>query len=383
MRGSLERRGQRSWRLKWDLGVDPATGKRVIKRKTARGTKREAEAELARILGAIQGGTYTDPTRITVGELVTKWRDEVAAHEVSAKTFERYAEHADRIISALGRIPLTRLQPLQILEFYGDLRRNGHKRNGGGLSEQTLLHIHKVLTAALTQAVRWRLIAVNPAADVKPPRPARVEMKTLTADEMKRLLTAAESSSLYTLTLLALTTGLRRGELLGLQWRDVDWARRRISVVRTLEETKQGLALKAPKTSRSARMVPVPEVALDALRRQQVRLKADRLRAGSAYQDGDLVLADSVGLPLAPDAVSKAFIALATRAGLKDVSLHSLRHTHVTELLRSGVNPKVVSERVGHSSVAFTLQRYGHALPDMQQDAADHMQRLVGGLLSQ
>lgn len=306
-----ERQHRAAWRLKWDLGIETDTGERITKRKTVRGTKREAEAELARILGAIQGGTYTDPTRITVGELVTKWRDDVAAHEVSAKTFERYSEHVERIVAALGRVPLTRLRPLHIQEFYGELRRSGHKRSGAGLSEQTLLHVHKVLMAALAQAADWQLISINPAANVKPPRPARVEVRTLNTDEMGRLLAKADGGGLYALTLLALTTGMRRGELLGLQWRDVDWDRRRISVVRTLEETKRELIVKAPKTVRSARTIPLPDVALDALRRQQVRLKEARLKAGGDYQDNDLVLPGTLGQHQGPDAVSKAFIALA------------------------------------------------------------------------
>jgi integrase len=176
MRGHIQRRGRHSWRLKWDVGKDHVTGRRLTKQKTVTGSKREAEAELARDLGSIQAGSYVDPTKMTVGGLLAKWRDEVAAVEVSAKTMERYREHVDRLIAGLGRIPLSRLQPLAIQSFYNDLRRNGHMRREGGLSEQTLLHIHKVLTAALSQAVRWRLLAFNPADDVNPPRPSRVEM---------------------------------------------------------------------------------------------------------------------------------------------------------------------------------------------------------------
>jgi len=138
MRGHIQRRGKKSWRIKWDLGADPITAARVTKQKTVTGTKREAEAELARVLGSIETGNYVDPTKMTVAELVTKWRDEIAAVQVSAKTKERYDDHLGRIIAALGSIPLSRLQPLTIQSFYGDLRKNGHKRRNGGLSEQTL-----------------------------------------------------------------------------------------------------------------------------------------------------------------------------------------------------------------------------------------------------
>jgi integrase len=279
-------------------------------------------------------------------------------------------------------IPLTRLQPLAIESFYNELRKSGHRRRDGGLSEQTILHIHKVLTAALAQAVKWRLLAFNPAADVNTPRPARVEMQTLNASEMRALLATAEETALFVPTLLWLTTGLRRGELLGLVWRDIDFDRKRLTVVRSLEETKGGLVLKSPKTARSTRVMPLPPVAIEHLYRHEIAQKEQRLTAVPSYQDQGLVFPDVTGRPQRPRNVTKAFLALAAKAKIRPVNIHGLRHTHITELLRAGVHPKVVSERAGHSSVAFTLQRYAHALPDMQQDAADQTQRLVGGLLT-
>lgn len=381
MRGHIQRRGQRSWRLKWDLGKDHVTGKRLTKQKTVTGSKRDAEAELARVLGSIQTGHYVDPTKMTVGELLAKWRDEVASAEVSAKTMERYGDHVARLIGGLGRIPLSKLQPLAIQSFYSELRHDGHLRRDGGLSEQTILHIHKVLRAALAQALKWRLLAFNPADDVNAPRPARVEMQTLTTAQMRGLLEAAEGTPLFAATLLWLTTGLRRGELLGLMWRDLDRATGRLSIVRSLEETKSGLRLKAPKTARSTRTLTLPQVALDCLGRHDLAQKEHRLRLGAAYQDQGLIFADGEGRALHPRNVTKAFAALVRRAKVPKISIHGLRHTHITELLRAGVHPKVVSERAGHASVAFTLQRYAHALPDMQQDAADQTQRLIGKLV--
>ena len=380
MRGLIQRRGK-SWRLKWDIGNDPFTGRRLTKQKTVVGTKREAEAELARVLGSIQTGTYVDPTKMTVGELLTKWRDEVAAVQVSAKTLERYAEHVERLVGGLGRVPLSRLQPLSIEALYNDLRRCGHKRRDGGLSEQTLLHIHKVLAAALSQGIKWRLIAFNPAADVNPPKVSRVEMQTLSESEMRRLFQFAEGTALFVPALLWLTTGLRRGELLGLMWRDLDRQKGRLSVVRSLEETKSGLLLKTPKTERSARVLPLPQLALDHLNRHELNQKEQRLRGGPAFQDQGLMFPADDGSPQRPRNLTKAFAALVAKAKVTKVSIHGLRYTHITELLRAGVHPKVVSERAGHSSVAFTLQRYAHALPDMQQDAADQTQRLVGKLV--
>ena len=207
-------------------------------------------------------------------------------------------------------------------------------------------------------------------------------MRTLTATEMREILTAARGTSLFVPTLLFLTTGLRRGELLGLMWRDLDRITGRLSVVRALEETRNGLRLKSPKTGRSTRVIPLPSVALDALSQHDAAKKLERLAAGPAYQDCGLIFPDANGCPQRRRNVTKAFAALVSKARVPSVSIHGLRHTHVTELLRSGVHPKVVSERAGHASVAFTLQRYAHAFPDMQQDAADQTQRLVANLLN-
>jgi len=311
-----------------------------------------------------------------------QWRDEVAAVSVSTRTFERYVEHVDRLIAGLGSILLSQLSPLALQSFYSDLRKNGHKRRQGGLSEQTLLHIHKVLKAALGQAVSWRLIAFNPAADVIPPKPARVETRTLNQDEIGCLLEVADGTPLYAVTLLCITTGLRRGELLGLKWCDLDRKTGRLSIVRSLEDSKAGLKFKAPKTARGVRQLPLPQVALDGLVQHERAQKAHRLRAGVEYQDHDLIFPGADGCPQRPRNVTKAFAALVAKTGMTKISLQGLRHTHITELLRVGIHPKVVSERAGHSSVAFTLQRYAHALPDMQQDAADQMQKLVGKLVS-
>jgi integrase len=197
MRGHIEKRGKRSWRLKWDVGRSPTSGKRLIKGKTVVGTKREAEAELARVLSSLQQGTYVDPNNLTLGEVIIKWRDEVAAVEVAANTFQRYSDHVDRLVSGLGTVRIMRLQPLQIEYFYNQLRKSGNLQTGAGLSEQTLLHIHKVLGAALGQAVRWRMLALNPINDVRAPRPVRIEMKALSADESKNLLEEAKSTNIY------------------------------------------------------------------------------------------------------------------------------------------------------------------------------------------
>jgi len=187
---------------------------------------------------------------------------------------------------------------------------------------------------------------------------------------------------MYVPILVWITTGIRRGELLGLRWRDLDRTTGRLSIVRSLEETKLGLFFKAPKSNRSARTLPLPQVTLDHLRRHEIAQKAHRLAQGAEFVDHDLVFPAPDGGPWAPRKVTKAFAGIVAKASIRRFSIHGLRHTHITELLRAGVHSKVVSERAGHSSVAFTLQRYGHALPDMQQNAADQAQKLFGKLVN-
>lgn len=392
MNGSITRRGKGkgkngSWRLKWELGRCPKTGKRITRYKTVRGTKADAEAELQDILSQLRNGGYVDPHKLTVRAVLTKWADEVARHKVSAKTFERYQDHLDRVASTLGDTPLLQLQPLQIHEFYNQLRAKGNKRSGFGLEEQTLLHIHRVVVSALDQAVRWRLLSANPALAVEAPRPRQREQRTLRRDpaqgidEIDILLTTAKDTPLFVPVLVLLTSGIRRGELLALKWQDVNWSAGSLNIVRSLEETQShGLRFKSTKTGAGRRLIPLPSVTFRQLRLHRTEQER-RLSAGSCDEDHDLIFPGASGGPQRPRNFSKSFARLIKRSGLATMGVHGLRHTHVTELLRAGVNPKVVSERAGHVSVAFTLQRYAHALPDMQEAAAAEMQALVGGLV--
>ena len=178
---------------------------------------------------------------------------------------------------------------------------------------------------------------------------------------MRQLLAAAETTNLFVPTLIWLATGLRRGELLGLEWRDLEREQYRLAIVRSLEETRAGLVLKAPKTTLSSRVITLPILVVDALHVHEVQMKALRLRRGPALVDQGLIFPRRNGGPQRPRAVTKAFTALIRRAKVANVSIHRLRHTHVTNLLRAGLHPKVVLERAGHASVAFTLQRYARA----------------------
>lgn len=369
MKGHIKKRSKHSWSFWIDLGRD-ANGRRRQKCITVKGTRRDAERELARVINEIDTGSFVEPSHMTVADFLKQWLDH-ARNRVSPKTRERYGELTEaHIVPNLGSYKLSQLKPLHIQGFYSDALVKGRKDGRGGLSPQTVVHIHRLLRAALQQAIRWQLLARNPADAVDPPRPAKTEMRALTEAETATLLRAAERSSLRLPILVAVATGLRRGELLALRWSDIDLKTGETSVQRTLEQTKEGLRFKEPKTQRASRTVALPAIAVEALKRRKVQQAERRLQLGPVYEDHGLIFARDDGSPWPPDAFSTAFASLIRRSGLPRVRFHDLRHSHASQLLRQGVHPKVVSERLGHSSVNTTLDIYSHVVPGMQRDAA-------------
>ncbi len=370
MKGHIRRRGKRSWAIVIDLGRD-ANGRRRQKWITVKGLRRDAERELARIINEIETGEFVEPSKMTVGEYLERWLSDHARTRVGAKTFERYGELIrGHIVPALGAYRLSQLRPLHIQGLYTEALKSGRKDGHGGLSPQTVVHVHRVLRAALKQAVRWRLLSRNPADDVDPPRPPKTEMRALTEDETAKLLSAAARSTLATPILVAVTTGLRRGELLGLRWTDIVLDRGELIVRRSLQQTRDGLTYKEPKTARARRKVTLASLAVEALRQHKAVQAEERLRLGSVYQNNGLVFPRPDGQPWPPDAFTSTFAAFIRRSKLPQIRFHDLRHSHASQLLRQGVHPKVVSERLGHSTVSITLDTYSHVLPGLQHDAA-------------
>jgi len=367
----IRRRGQTSWEIRVDAGRDPLTAKRRFRYKTVRGGKRDAQKELTRLLREIDDGLDIEPNRLTVAEYLERWITTGATPAVSPKTIERYAEIVrTQLIPALGHIKLAKLKPLHIQDAYSKMLESGRRDGTGGLSAQTVKHHHRVLSQALKQAVRWQLLARNPAEAVDPPSPARREILVLTEAELAKLLHTGEGTRLHAPVLVAATTGLRRGELLALHWRDIDLDRGALAVTQSLEQTRGGLRLKEPKTRRSRRTITLPGLTVEALRAHKVAQLEERLMMGKGYVQNGLVFANHDGTPISPRSFSKKFLLLVDKAGVPRITLHGLRHTHITHLLQANVHPKIASERAGHASVAITLDIYSHAVPGLQEDAA-------------
>jgi integrase len=363
--GHIRQRGKQSWRLKFDLGRDPATGRRLSKYVTFKGTKREAQAELNRLLNRRNEGTYVDPTKMSVAEYLEHWLTVDIERRVARKTAVRHRQLVERQIAPrLGQMAVRQLTPTHIEAFEAQLQRDGYvkgRKAGQGLTAQTVLHVHRTLSQALAHAVKAGVLFKNPAEQVKPPRPPRREIAILSKPEVATLLRAAEGSPLYLPVLVAVTTGMRRGELLGLRWSDIDLKAARLTVNQSLERLKGKTTFKSPKTQGSRRTITLPALTIEALKEH----RAAHPRIGT----GELVFSHE-GIPWDPDSLTKAFDRLIEATGVRRITFHGLRHTHISHQLMDGVHVKIVSERAGHANVSITLSVYAAFIPTLQADAA-------------
>ena len=370
MRGHIRRRSRDTWAVVIDVGRD-ATGKRRQKWHTVKGTKRAAQQELTRLLNQLQTGIYVEPSKLTVSDFLKRWLNDYAKTTVSPKTFERYKEIVERNLDpALGGHYLPKLKPIHIQAYYSDALQNGRKSGKGGLSGTTVLQHHRILRQALKHAVRWQLLVVNPADAVDAPRRSTVEIQPPDTEAIATLLSLSKGIRLHFPILLAVTTGMRRGEILGLRWDDVDVKRKTLSVRRSLCQTRSGVTAKVPKTSKANRIVALPTLLIEELRTHKSRQAQHRLQVGAAYANNDLVCPDELGGFWPPNNLTSAFRHFVKQNELPQVRFHDLRHSHATQLLKQGIHPKIVSERLGHSTIGITLDTYSHVLPGMQEEAA-------------
>ena len=285
-------------------------------------------------------------------------------HRVAARSYDRYAGIVKgHLIPALGGVKLTSLRPDQVQRCYSKLI-------DAGLAPATVHKVHAVLHSALKHAMRMRQLSRNPSDDAALPKIRRREMTALSDKQVGKLLAAAKGTPVATPLLALVTLGMRRGELLGLTWPDVDSDEGRVSIRRTLEESSAGVTFKEPKTARGARTIALPQVTVEALREHRKAQCEARLRVGPGFNTGDLVFPGADGEPWWPSNFACACRRVFDKAGI-ECRIHDLPHTHATMLLRQGVHPKVVQERLGHASIGITLDTYSHVMPGMQEEAAE------------
>ncbi len=377
--GHIRQQGKGSWELKFDLGRDPLTGKRITKYTTFRGTKRKAQEELTRLLAHRNEDSYVDPTKMTLAAYLRHWLAADIDRRVAARTAARHRGIVEKnIIPRLGQVPMRKLTAVHIEAFEAELQREGWVKRQSepaskekrGLSAQTVQHVHRTLSQALSHAVRLGVLMKNPAAQVKPPRPERREIKILGKDDIGAVLKSAIGTPLYLPVLIAVTTGVRRGELLGLRWSDVDLKAGTLTVNQSLERIKGKVAFKAPKTKTSRRSITLPAATVQALQEHRLAQAEERLTLGLGRDPRGLVLTSAIGEPRDADSLTKAFGRLVAATAVTPITFHGLRHTHISHLLMDGVHVKVVSERAGHANINVTLSVYAAYIPSMQADAA-------------
>jgi integrase len=317
---------------------------------------------------ALSGGVALPGAGGTVASFLAAWLVHVRGR-VRRVTFEGY-EVLVRIhaLPTLGALELASVTPLELQDLYGRLLTGGAGRRP--LAAGTVLNLHLVLTQAFGQAVRWQLLAANPAAGAQPPRPRRAPQLVADPALVARLLSATAGSAYELPCALAVATGMRRGELLALRWSDLSADRSQARVVRTLQPTQQGLVFEQPKTSRSRRTVILPAFLGSYLESQQQRQQLRRHAAGQGWHDLGLLIDRGDGAPVNPDTLSAGWGRFLRSRGLPRLRFHDLRHAHATLLLLQGVHPKIVSERLGHAGIGITLDTYSHVLPSMQGEAA-------------
>jgi len=369
MKGHVYRRGEGSWTFVCDIGRDPSTGKRRQKSRGGFPTKKAAETALRDVLHAQDVGHGTQPTSATVREYLEQWLVN-AEPSIRRTTFAGYRRDVARVVKVLGHHRLHDLTPLQIEAAWADMLRHGGE-GGRALSAKTVYNAHSTFRRALNDAVRVGVLLRNPVSRARPPTRQKPDMQTWSASELGQFLRGVADDPLFAAYVLVATTGMRRGEALGLRWQDLDLDACFLRIRQTLTAVDYQLVFDTTKTNKSRRRVSLDASTVEVLRAHRERQEAARALMGEAWHSSDLVFTRADGSPVHPDRWTREFQSRVKRLGLPTLKgPHALRHTWATLALEGGIHPKVVSERLGHSTIAITLDTYSHVVEGMDAAAA-------------
>jgi integrase len=342
---------------RWIAEISLPDGKR--KKKRAK-TQKEAQDWLLEIRQQVHDGFLLKDENVKVSEFLTKFLEEVAIHSVKPSTYRSYSQLVNtHVIPAIGHIKLVKLRPDHLQSLYS-------KKLTDGLSKRSVQYMHAVVRRALNQAVKWGLIVRNPTDAVTPPKPQRREPQTLSSEQAKTLIDSVSEPRWKTIYVIAILLGLRKSEILGLRWQDIDFNNNAISINNIVYEIDGKIYTGTPKTNTSRRTVAMPDLVAETLIQYQ---KLTNNYAG-------LVFTTSSGRPVSQRNLSRHFYTALDKAELPRIRFHDLRHTAATLLLKENVHPKIVQEMLGHSSIALTLDTYSHVIPSMQKEAASKMDEL-------
>ena len=348
MRGHITKRGKDSYTIVIDIGRDLETGKRKQQWVSVKGTKKEAEKKLSELLNQLDNGVYMKPGKTTLADFLDRWLKDYAYANLAPRTAEGYETIIrNHLIPKLGGIPLTKIKPEHVQRYYADMLANGRCDGKGALNPLTVRHHHMTLHNALKCAVKWGLLVRNPVDAIDAPRTTHTEMKVMSEEDLNRFLKVVKPTPYYELLLC------------------------QISVNRTMHCLRNGdIVFRPPKTAKGRRIVSLSPSTAFVLREHWETQETIRLMQGLRLEDSDLVFSKEDGSPLIPNAITSAWLRLVKRAGLEGIRLHDARHTHASLMLKQGIHPKIVQERLGHSTIAITLDTYSHVAPGLQEAAA-------------
>ena len=392
MAGSIEKRGKNSYRLTVSEGFD-LTGRPMIHRKTIHGTKREAEVELAKFVTEVQNGLVIDSKSLKFSEFVEVWKRDYGSKELAPTTYKRYCRMLEtRILPYFGHFYINKIRPTDIMKFYDLLEKDTQlvrkKGNNGSktkkpLSGKTILEHHRLLRAMLHKAVYWQLIVANPAERVQPPKARKPKRRSYDDEQTKILLKnlellPSEDTKYKVAIILTVFTGVRLGELMGLEWQDVDFKNGIISINRSSQYlADMGVFTKVPKTESSIREIAIPEFIISLLDEYKLWYEEQKSIYGELWANSDRLFVQADGKPMHPSTISKWFVKYVGQIGLPVINFHGLRHTNASLLVAQNIDIAVISASLGHAQISTTLDFYVHPLLSHNRKAGYALENLL------
>lgn len=392
MAGSIEKRGKNSYRLTVSEGFD-LNGNPMIHRKTVHGTKKDAEVELAKFVTEVQNGLVVDGKSLKFSEFTEIWKRDYGSKELAPSTYKRYCRMLEtRLLPYFGHFYINKIRPTDIMKFYDLLEKDTQlirkKGNNGTktkkpLSGKTILEHHRLLRAMLHRAVYWQLIVSNPAERVQAPRAKKPKRRSYDDEQTKILLENLEQLSIedtkYKVAIiLTVFTGVRLGELMGLEWQDIDFKNGIISINRSSQYlSDMGVFTKVPKTESSIREIAIPEFIISLLEEYKLWYEEQKSIYGELWTNSDRLFVQANGKPMHPSTISKWFVKYVGQIGLPVINFHGLRHTNASLLVAQNIDIAIISARLGHAQISTTLNFYVHPLLSHNRKAGYALENLL------
>ena len=392
MAGSIEKRGKNSYRLTVAEGFD-LNGKPMIHRKTVHGTKKDAEVELAKFVTEVQNGLVVDGKSLRFSEFTKIWKRDYGSKELAPTTYKRYCRMLEtRLLPYFGHFYINKIRPTDIMKFYDLLEKDTQlvRKSGNNgaktkkpLSGKTILEHHRLLRAMLHKAVYWQLIVANPAERVQAPKARKPKRRSYDDEQTKILLEnlellSIEDTKYKVAIILTIFTGVRLGELMGLEWQDVDFKNGIISINRSSQYlSDMGVFTKTPKTESSIREIAIPEFIISLLEEYKLWYEEQKSIYGELWTNSDRLFVQADGKPMHPSSISKWFVRYVSTIGLPVINFHGLRHTNASLLVAQKVDIAVISARLGHAQISTTLDFYVHPLLSHNRKAGYALENLL------